>query len=218
MEHRDNQARAGELQTPVDAEPVTIEPVEISEHDRITPPPSIYVASLADYNHGRLHGAWIDMTMDLSDIKHDLQRIMSSSPTLRSEGETFGDWAIHDYEHFGAARLSEHEDLDMLHKLAVGIWQHGEAFSAWADANDGEPDRWELFTEAFLGEYDSLRQFAEQSVDDYGWHRIIDRHMPGSVAQYLTIDYDRLARDMQAGGDIQAVPHNDKIWVFNANV
>ena len=36
--------------------------------------PKIYVADLAAYNNGKLHGVWIDATLDLEDIQAELTR------------------------------------------------------------------------------------------------------------------------------------------------
>ena len=58
--------------------------------------PKIYVADLAAYNNGILHGVWIDACKDIDTIWDDIHKILENSPLAGSE-----EWAIHDYEGFG---------------------------------------------------------------------------------------------------------------------
>ncbi len=84
---------------------------EIEQHD----PPQIYVASLADYNAGSLHGAWIDATVDLEEISDRVERMLATSPTTpRAE-----DYAIHDFEGFGAYRPDEHDAIEWIQQVAA---------------------------------------------------------------------------------------------------
>ncbi|MCB1246618.1 MAG: antirestriction protein ArdA, partial [Acidimicrobiia bacterium] len=103
-----------------------------SEHE--TEPeiqPRIYVASLSDYNAGRLHGTWIDAIQEPDEIMTDVQQMLDDSPQLFAE-----EWAIHDYEGFGYARLSEYTDFETVSRIAKGIERHGDAFSAWIAYSD----------------------------------------------------------------------------------
>src|SRR5258705_6462661 len=92
--------------------------------------PAIYVASLADYNNGVLHGAWIDAARDPEDIQADIDAILASSREPNAE-----EWAIHDYEQFGRARIFEHDSIEQVSGIAKGIQEHGYAFSAWIDVH-----------------------------------------------------------------------------------
>ncbi len=40
----------------------------------------IYVACLAAYNSGYLHGVWIDATADIDDIQDQINSMLESSP------------------------------------------------------------------------------------------------------------------------------------------
>ena len=57
--------------------------------------PRIYVACLAAYNNGQLHGAWIDADQSADAIHEEIRAMLASSPTPGAE-----EWAIHDYERF----------------------------------------------------------------------------------------------------------------------
>lgn len=202
--------------TPADA----ASPTEIAEAERKPPePPSIYVASLADYNQGKLHGTWVNMTMPLEDIDLAIRQMLERSPVLQAEGEDYGDWAIHDSEHFGVATVHEHDDLDTLHELAAGVAEHGEAFSAWAEANEGDSERWPLFTEAYLGEYDSLTAYGEHLWDEMGFQQLVDDVLPPEVARYTTVNAEYLAQDLWLGGDIQIMHKpGGGCWIFRGEV
>lgn len=56
----------------------------------IQTPPLIYVASLADYNNGRLHGVWIRADSDPEAIGLAIQAMLAASPEPRAE-----EWAVH---------------------------------------------------------------------------------------------------------------------------
>lgn len=66
------------------------------------PVPRIYVASLADYNAGRLHGCWIVANQSPDDIYREIQEMLSASEVPNAE-----EWAIHDFEGFGDHRVDE---------------------------------------------------------------------------------------------------------------
>jgi len=82
--------------------------------------PRIYVACLAAYNNGRLHGAWIDANQSADDIAAEVQTMLAASPEPGAE-----EWAIHDYEGFGELRLSEWESFERVASIAAGIAEHG---------------------------------------------------------------------------------------------
>ncbi len=52
--------------------------------------PRIYVACLAAYNNGHLHGRWIDAAQDAEDIQSEISEMLSASPIPNAE-----EWAIH---------------------------------------------------------------------------------------------------------------------------
>jgi antirestriction protein len=62
----------------------------------------VYVACLAAYNNGILHGSWIDANQEAQAIHDAIKDMLASSPIANAE-----EWAIHDYEGFCGLRLSE---------------------------------------------------------------------------------------------------------------
>ena len=81
----------------------------------------IYVADLAAYNNGKLHGVWIDATLDMNDIQEAVSKMFKSSPEGFAE-----EYAIHDFEGYGSYRLGEYEGLESAREIACFIEEHGE--------------------------------------------------------------------------------------------
>lgn len=78
--------------------------------------PLIYVASLADYNNGRLHGVWIYADADRSAIEAAIESMLAASPEPYAE-----DWAIHDHEGFEPLHIDEHAGLSAVIELARSL-------------------------------------------------------------------------------------------------
>jgi antirestriction protein len=183
-----------------------------SHEARQQPSPAIYVASLADYNNGVLHGAWIEAARDQSDIQADIDAMLAQSREPGAE-----EFAIHDYDQFGRCRIHEHDPIDLVARIARGIQEHGYAFSAWADVHEGSPERWDDFTEAYLGHYDSVQDYADQLIDDLGYTAELAK-LPESLRRYLRFDTEALGRDMELSGDIYVVANpNGGVWIFHGN-
>ena len=203
-------------------QPPEVRPIDeeyAEERGRQPQSPHIYVSSLADYNQGKYHGVWIDATKEVDDIREDIQAMLWQSPVLLAEGESYGDWAIHDSVGFAMVTVHEHDDLETVHQLAVGIEEHGAAFSAWADVNNNEPERLELFEDAYLGHYDSLDAYGEALWEEMGWQSLIDAVLPPEVARHTLIGAHSLANDLWLGGDIQFVyGPGGGIWVFRGDI
>ncbi|OYN77681.1 antirestriction protein ArdA [Mycolicibacterium sphagni] len=179
------------------------------------PSPRIYVASLADYNNGVLHGAWINAAREPDDIQADIVAMLAKSREPNAE-----EWAIHDYDQFGRWRVNEYDSIEQVSRVAKGIAQHGYAFAAWADVFDGEPASFDTdaFQEAFLGRYDSVQDYVEQMADDLGYEDELAR-LPEHLRRYVRIAYGTMARDMLASGGIAVVDHpgDDGVWIFRAD-
>ena len=80
------------------------------------PSPRIYVASLRDYNAGRLHGIWLTVGSDGSELAGSVRRMPNASIEEGAE-----EWAIHDYEGFGDFRIPENTRLETVIGIAAAI-------------------------------------------------------------------------------------------------
>lgn len=175
--------------------------------------PSIYVASLADYNNGRLVGAWIDATIGADAIYEQIQAMLARSREPAPE-----EWAIHDYEGFGSKQLGEFERIEEVATLAEGIAKYGPAFAAWVDYSGLDAEDWHYFEAAYLGEYPTLTAYAEQIIDDLGWQQQVDALLPESLKPYTRIDAEAMAEDMRLGGEIYVLESDSGVYVFNSRI
>ena len=64
--------------------------------------PRFYVAYLAAYNSGNLHGAWMAAAQEPWSIYDDVKRCWRNPPVAGAE-----EWAIHDYEDFSGVGIEE---------------------------------------------------------------------------------------------------------------
>ena len=168
--------------------------------DTMSDTPRIYVACLASYNAGILHGRWIDAT-DSDCIREEIAEMLSKSSEPIAE-----EWAIHDYENFGGIRLSEWEDLDKVAELGEMIEEHGAAFAAYADNVGVDHATADGFQEAYCGEYESEENYAEELFDELYAHEV-----PDHIASY--IDYEAFARDLFMG-DYYSIQGESGLYVF----
>lgn len=169
-------------------------------------PPRIYVASLSDYNAGRLHGVWIDAAQPLEAIGEQVDRMLASSHTPRAE-----EYAIHDYEGFWPARLSEYESLSSVARLAVGIVERGRAMAHFAALlGSGWGNELEKFDECYLGCWPSMEAFAESLVEDMGVD--VDNLGPDQLRPYIRVDLEMFARDLEI--ELSTSTDDDGVHVF----
>lgn len=127
------------------------------------------------------------------------------------------EWAIHDYEQFGRWRVNEFDSIELVSRIATQIAEHGYAFSAWADLNEGEPERFNDFAEAYLGHYESVTDYVEQMANDLGYEQELAT-LPEYLQPYTHIDYAAIARDMDASGEIATVDDpTGGVWIFRTD-
>ena len=150
----------------------------------------IYVACLAAYNNGILHGAWIDAEQDSSDIHDEIRVMLQASPIPEAE-----EWAIHDFEGFEGSEISEYEDIESVAEIAAFIAEHGALGGKLLSYFDGLDEAREAMSEHYAGVYESVADFAreltEQSTD-----------IPQNLAYY--IDYERMAHDLEIN-DVESI-------------
>jgi len=148
----------------------------------------IYVADLAAYNNGILHGIWIYACDDLEDIKNQINEMLSNSPEEYAE-----EYAIHDHEGFEGYPVGEYEGIEELHKIACFIEEYlglaGELLSQFDDLAEAR----KAIEENYYGCYKSVADYAEELSEG-----------TCQIPEYLSwyIDYERMGRDMELNGDI----------------
>jgi len=164
--------------------------------------PRIYVACLAAYNDGYLHGEWIDASQNVEDLHQNVKKILASSPIPNAE-----EWAIHDYEDFGDIRIEEYTGLEKISELVAFLEEHGELGSAAYGYSNDIDDAIKLIEENYHGEFNSEEDFA------YHWtHEVDCREIPEYLQPY--IDYKAMARDFFVN-DFFSLEIDYKVHVFS---
>lgn len=166
----------------------------------VKPEPKIYVACLAAYNNGRLHGAWIDADQDAWAIYDEVKKMLASSPVADAE-----EWAIHDYEGFEGIRIEEYDGFDRVAEIAAFVVEHGklgaEVFSYFGSLEEAQS----ALTDQYAGQYDSLADFAQELTEETA-------SVPETLRFY--VDYERMARDMAINDVIAFETGFSEVHVF----
>jgi len=171
---------------------------------------SIYVACLAAYNNGCLHGAWIDATQESEVIEAEVQGMLASSPFPHAE-----EWAIHDYD-LGGVSVSEYESFATVSAIAKAVEEHGPAFAAYIGHVGIEyaAQDWNVtidhFQEAYRGEFSSMAGYAEEyCIEVYG--------MEG-VPEWLQhhIDWESVGKALEIG-EMWSAGAPSGVYVFERN-
>ena len=165
----------------------------------MTTSPQIYVADLAAYNNGILHGAWIDAAQSVDEIQNEIDKILNSSPEENAE-----EYAIHDHEGFDGFPIHEYDSIDHVYEIACFIATFPE-FGAdlLAQFNGDIAEANQYAEQNCCGHYDSVADFAEELTES-------STDIPKQLAYY--IDYDRMARDMEMSGDISSIGSPSSGW------
>lgn len=150
--------------------------------------PAIYVACLAAYNNGILHGAtiWAD---DAHQMQADTRAMLAQSPIPNAE-----EWAIHDHAGFEGARIEEYQSFETVAEIAAFIEARGELGAKLLEHFGQDLDDARKAFEDYCGEFESLADYAEELTADCG------PEVPESLRQY--IDYAAMGRDMDINGDV----------------
>ena len=157
----------------------------------------IYVACLAAYNNGQLHGAWIEASSDVDELQEGVDKVLQSSPQPDAE-----EYAIHDYDDFpnlgeypGLERIAEvtelidesDYDVDTV-KAVIGYADDIESAQQMLDDNHGV--------------WDSFQEYADDLADEMmGCH-----NCKGGEWLHNYFDYEKYARDIEHNYTVIDVP------------
>jgi antirestriction protein len=162
----------------------------------------IYVACLAAYNNGRLHGAWIDVGTDEWAIWDGIQAMLKASPIAGAE-----EWAIHDYEGFEGIRIGENIGIDTLVQIAAFLAEHGTVGAEVLTYYGGDLDEARAAMEdRHLGRFTSLADYVQEVTEE-------TMIIPQALKYY--IDWQAMARDAEINGDVFVIETaHDEVHVF----
>lgn len=181
----------------------------------------IYVADLAAYNAGHLHGRWIILEaydFDPDSVHERIKEILAQGTELYG-AETVSiheEWAIHDFEGFGPIKIEEYSSIERVCAIAEtldALESNGEAapFGIFLDKIesldyfDSLDDAVDAFRDAYMGAR-SLEDYAREYVED-----CILPEAPQGIRQTIEnyFDYESFARDMGYDGYTEVYDHGD---------
>lgn len=155
--------------------------------------PQVCVACLACYNMGSHNNKWMDAD-DLQERwdyaeEHDRQ---DRAGNFNQCPKPFHDeWAIHDYD--GVPFLGENPDTPYLIKVMRCIEEHGEPFYEWFNLDphnkSHHDDLSEAFEEAYCGEWESPKDFAEQMAEDWALLPSADAKNPNPLFRFVNFEW-----------------------------
>jgi antirestriction protein len=161
--------------------------------DTINNKPQAWVGCLGCYNNGALNGLWVD-GVDAADT--DGAGLSEAGKCLKCGADEF--WVM-DYEGYGDILGGECSPLEAANVAAAieKIEDGGhdiEAITAYASNLSLSLENWDEWKEAFegsyIGEYDTLKDYAEQYVQETG----LLQNIPEEVARFF--DYEAYAHEL----------------------
>ena len=161
----------------------------------------IYVACLAAYNNGILHGRWIDADQDAWAIYDEIRAVLAASPIPHAE-----EWAIHDHEGFEGVSIAEYEGIERVAELAAFIAEHGKLGAELVAYFDAVEQARQALEDGYYGQFSSLADYVQELTEDC---TAIPEHLR------LYIDWQAMARDAELSGDVFTIQTAfDEIHVF----
>lgn len=163
----------------------------------------IYVACLAAYNNGILHGCWIDATLGTDHIHERIHAMLAASPIEGAE-----EYAIHDYEGFEGASISEYTGITEVATLAAFIEEHGALGGKLIEYFGDIDDARDAIEERYYGEYRRVEDFVQESTEN-------SYDIPDALQYY--IDYEAMARDWMVNDILVIETGFEEIHIFLQN-
>lgn len=165
--------------------------------------PRMYVACIAAYNNGILHGAWIEADQHVEAIEAEISAMLARSPIRTAE-----EHAIHAYEGFQGTPITEHASTESVARIAAFIGEHDILGAALLEQFHGDVDQAKAaMQDAYHGAFSSLADFVEDVTRE-------SVTIPKSLEHY--IDWQAMARDAELGGEFFTIQTaHDEVHVFS---
>jgi antirestriction protein len=211
--------------------------------------PRVYVACLACYNSGKLHGEWFDANDDLpgnvaeyfgtdaesesicpacgDDLDGDGMHVggvdcgQDPEPSPRCKVSGGEEFLVHDYEGFGALKIGE-----CSYETAAAVGQWIRDLDDWAaelttalhvhrwGAADLDAHHLERSAEEFDGHYSGEHASLADWAADLHSEAVPDSIKINDIPASSYIDWERVARDAELGGDVFTIELDGKVHVF----
>ncbi len=173
----------------------------------MTQTPKVYIACLAAYNNGCLHGEWIDLS-DEENLQKRISIILNKSPIDDAE-----EWAVHDHEYCG--KLSEYPGMDALNRISEAYQECSDEDINWEVfvefcshiSKDISPDIVETYKECHQGQSTSILAWCTDHLESTG---LLDQ-VPKELVGY--VDTEAYARDYEINY-LFDITHGDECHIF----
>lgn len=162
--------------------------------------PKIYVACLAAYNNGQLHGRWI-VVEDQDQVREQIQQMLAASPQPNAE-----EWAIHDHSDMGIW-VGEYASIERVCNIAEFVRSHDCWGQELLDYCGGDIEQARHMAENYMGSCNSW----EDWVEDF--YRETYPPIPDELEYY--VNWDAMARDWQANGYYVTIECEGATHVFH---
>ncbi|MBK6895489.1 MAG: antirestriction protein ArdA [Alphaproteobacteria bacterium] len=160
----------------------------------------IYVACLAAYNDGILHGRWIDATQGEEHIRDAIKAMLAKSPIMFAE-----EWAIHDHEGFEGIGISEYADMASVCAIAAFIDEYGSVAAKLMEHCGDLEDAKETMRDRYAGVYSSVADFAQELTEE-------TTQIPENLQYY--IDWESMARDLEINDILALETGFEEVHIF----
>lgn len=170
-----------------------------------TATPRIYVACLASYNNGDLHGTWIDCDQDAEGIDKEIKAMLSQSKEEDAE-----EYAIHDFDNWQGIQIHEHESIDKAAELAALIIKYGKAFAAHYNHYGIEATE-ETFNNSYQCESESEETFIRDQWEESGQLKELEKL---GISDHW-IDWEAIARDLFINSYYSVNASNTSVYIFS---
>jgi antirestriction protein len=167
----------------------------------------IYVACLASYNAGILHGRWIDASADVDAMQGEIDAMLRASPCPNGFAvhpdtaeivPSAEEYAVHDYDGV-PSDLGEYPGLE---KIAAFValcddfdFLDSDDIAAIAANWCGDLDQArDALQDDFCGIYPAFRDYADEVADEMIACYVSDAKIPQALINYF--DYESHARDL----------------------
>ena len=155
--------------------------------------PALWVGCLAAYNAGTLHGEWMQISPDRAEMLEAISEILKASPEPHAE-----EWDIMDTD--GVPAEVRGLDAAAAYAAALDDLKHhpdpAGLLAAWMEWRGADDLNASHIEDAYLGQFGSVQEYAEQYADDCG---LLDG-LPEHLRPYF--NFAAFARDLELSGDV----------------
>ncbi len=173
---------------------------QIAAKNTVDETPRIYVACLASYNAGILHGRWIDCDQGEDYIEEETAAMLKESTQQFAE-----EWAIHDHQFMGP--ITESTDFATCAEIgyAVSTASDSAAFLVWLDYQNIQ-DIGAVTGDHLIMDFDEQYHGLHDSPKDFAYDLYIDQYHENELGPLANhIDWESVWNDLRCGGKFYSV-------------